>query len=96
MPTNKKSKSKKTRKPKVTKTVTPEVVETPVVKETATKTSTLTTPTTPTLGEAFGELLAQLQGLRSQLTSVTSQVRTLQKRSVGHPGDRPSGRQHAQ
>jgi len=36
---------------------------------------------TPSLGDAFGELLAQLHALRSQLTTVTTQVRTLQKRS---------------
>lgn len=35
----------------------------------------------PTLNDSFVELLDQLQALRSQLTSVTSQVRTLQKRS---------------
>jgi len=35
----------------------------------------------PTLSDSFAALLGQLQALRSQLTSVTSQVRTLQKRS---------------
>ena len=35
----------------------------------------------PTLNEAFAELLSQLSALRSQLTSVTGQVRALQKRS---------------
>ena len=38
-------------------------------------------PATPTLSESFGELLGQLQALRSQLTSVTGQVRALQKRA---------------
>ena len=35
----------------------------------------------PSLADAFGELLGQLQALRSQLTSVTGQVRALQKRA---------------
>ena len=38
-------------------------------------------PEGPTLSENFAELLAQLTALRSQLTSVTGQVRALQKRS---------------
>ena len=38
-------------------------------------------PAVPTLSESFGELLGQLQALRSQLTSVTGQVRALQKRA---------------
>ncbi len=38
-------------------------------------------PAVPTLSERFGELLGQLQALRSQLTSVTGQVRALQKRA---------------
>jgi upstream activation factor subunit UAF30 len=36
---------------------------------------------TPTLNDAFGDLLAQLASLRTQLTAVTSQVRALSKRS---------------
>jgi len=35
----------------------------------------------PSLSESFAELLGQLQALRSQLTSVTGQVRALQKRA---------------
>jgi chromatin remodeling complex protein RSC6 len=35
----------------------------------------------PSLADAFGELLGQLTALRSQLTSVTGQVRALQKRA---------------
>lgn len=35
----------------------------------------------PSLTDAFGELLGQLSALRSQLTSVTGQVRALQKRA---------------
>jgi chromatin remodeling complex protein RSC6 len=38
-------------------------------------------PAVPTLSESFGELLGLLQALRSQLTSVTGQVRALQKRA---------------
>lgn len=38
-------------------------------------------PQTPTLADSFQELLGQLTALRSQLTSVTGQVRALQKRS---------------
>ena len=37
--------------------------------------------TTPTLGQQFAELLAQLASIRTQLTAVTSQTRTLAKRS---------------
>jgi len=56
-----------------------EVVATPVT-EVATVPAT-ETPAVPTLTESFGELLGQLQALRSQLTSVTGQVRALQKRA---------------
>ena len=49
--------------------VAPPVPETKVVES------------TPTLTDSFQELLGQLGVLRSQLTSVTSQVRALQKRS---------------
>ena len=37
--------------------------------------------TVPSLSDSFQELLGQLAVLRSQLTSVTGQVRALQKRS---------------
>jgi chromatin remodeling complex protein RSC6 len=39
------------------------------------------TPAPPSLAETFAEVLGQLQALRSQLTSVTGQVRALQKRA---------------
>ncbi|MEE9572838.1 MAG: SWIB/MDM2 domain-containing protein [Candidatus Neomarinimicrobiota bacterium] len=39
------------------------------------------TPAPPSLTEDFSQLLAHLTALRSQLTAVTAQVRTLQKRS---------------
>jgi len=77
----KKSKSKKV---VASKTVASKTVaksasppKTPVVA-TTTKTALVASPT---LGDSFAALLGQLQALRSQLTSVTSQVRTLQKRS---------------
>ena len=44
-------------------------------------TTTTETVAVPTLTESFAELLGQLQALRSQLTSVTGQVRALQKRA---------------
>ena len=44
-------------------------------------TTDVTESTTPSLGDAFTELLGQLQTLRSSLTAVTGQVRSLQKRS---------------
>jgi len=40
-----------------------------------------TKPDTPTLSDAFGELLGQLASLRTQLTAVTTQARQLSKRS---------------
>jgi upstream activation factor subunit UAF30 len=56
-----------------------EVVATPVTEVAAVPATD--TPAVPTLTESFGELLGQLQALRSQLTSVTGQVRALQKRA---------------
>ena len=38
-------------------------------------------PQTPSLADSFQELLGQLSALRAQLTTVTGQVRALQKRS---------------
>ena len=72
MPKKKTSTSKKTSKA-VTKQTAPAVVETATVAQ--------VTVTGPTLNEQFTELLAQLQKFRSQLTSVTSQVRALSKRT---------------
>ena len=59
------------------KTVAPVTVET----VTSTPEVAVAAPAVPTLTESFGELLGQLQALRSQLTSVTGQVRALQKRA---------------
>jgi len=56
-----------------------EVVAAPVTEVAAVPATD--TPAVPTLTESFGELLGQLQALRSQLTSVTGQVRALQKRA---------------
>ena len=74
------SKSKKT----VAKNApAPEVVAAPVAEAVvaAVPVAATDTPAVPTLTESFGELLGQLQALRSQLTSVTGQVRALQKRA---------------
>ena len=83
MPKAKSTKAKKTTKsskkaavkaaPEVEQVVAPPAPETAPVAEAA--------PVVPTLAESFGELLGQLQALRSQLTSVTGQVRALQKRA---------------
>ncbi len=83
MPKAKSTKAKKTTKsskkaavkaaPKVEQVVAPPAPEAAPVAEAA--------PAVPTLAESFGELLGQLQALRSQLTSVTGQVRALQKRA---------------
>ena len=71
------TKSKKTASKTPAKVVAPVKVETaPAVPDVA-----VTAPAVPTLTESFAELLGQLQALRSQLTSVTGQVRALQKRA---------------
>ena len=70
-----------------TKTTAAKAVTTKTAKTVAAKTAT--TPVVekveavapPTLGTQFVTLLAQLSALRSQLTSVTTQVRALSKRS---------------
>lgn len=77
------SKSKKTttKSKKTTSKSTSEsssVSTTPAAPET---TAVATAPVVPTLSESFTELLGQLQAVRSQLTSVTGQVRALQKRA---------------
>jgi upstream activation factor subunit UAF30 len=76
MPKVKKTKTKKT----ASKAVTAPVVEaTPVQQES--KTSSVVETPSVTLTDSFQELLGQLAVLRTQLTSVTGQVRTLMKRS---------------
>ena len=86
MPSKKVSKktSKKTASKKATPVPTPKVVvaaATPVAPATAAATPATKEVATPTLGDQFTALLAQLSAFRSQLTSVTAQVRALNKRS---------------
>lgn len=76
MVSKKTKKTKTTKSSKTTKSAPVAPASTPVaaappVQEVA----------TPTLSDAFGDLLAQLASLRTQLTAVTSQVRALSKRS---------------
>ena len=66
--------STKSKKTPTVPTPAPEPVEVAPV-DTAEKS------TEPNLNESFGELLAQLTALRSQLTTVTCNVRALQKRA---------------
>ncbi|MDA9299157.1 SWIB/MDM2 domain-containing protein [Crocinitomicaceae bacterium] len=77
--TKAKKTSSKSKKTASKETTVPEVVATPVAEVAAVPATD--TPSVPTLTESFGELLGQLQALRSQLTSVTGQVRALQKRA---------------
>lgn len=87
MPSKKVSKktSKKTASKKATPVPTPKVVvaaATPVAPvASAAATPATKEVATPTLGDQFTALLAQLSAFRSQLTSVTAQVRALNKRS---------------
>jgi chromatin remodeling complex protein RSC6 len=92
MPTKKVSKktSKKTASKKATPVPTPKVVvaaaapaatAAPVASATTAATPATKEVATPTLGDQFTALLAQLSAFRSQLTSVTAQVRALNKRS---------------
>jgi len=53
----------------------------PVAAAVAVVAAATTVPAPPSLTEDFSQLLAHLAALRSQLTAVTAQVRTLQKRS---------------
>jgi chromatin remodeling complex protein RSC6 len=81
--------SKKTSKKTASKKATPKVVAAAPVAPAITAATTTATPatpttkevTTPTLSDQFTALLAQLSAFRSQLTSVTAQVRALNKRS---------------
>ena len=76
----KKSTSKKSAAKHATKVVA-KAAAPKVVKVEATKPVADPAPTTPSLADSFQELLGQLAVLRTQLTSVTGQVRALQKRS---------------
>lgn len=81
--TKSKKTSSKSKKTASKETPVPEVVAAPVTEVAAVPVTVpaTETPAVPTLTESFGELLGQLQALRSQLTSVTGQVRALQKRA---------------
>lgn len=82
MPAKVKKKSTKGRKSKsVAAKAQVEAPTPPVVKVAATAAEAKPKSEGPTLNEAFALLLGQLGTLRSQLTSVTGQVRALQKRS---------------
>jgi len=88
MPSKKVSKktSKKTASKKATPVPTPKVVVAAAapaapVAPVASATTATKEVATPTLGDQFTALLAQLSAFRSQLTSVTAQVRALNKRS---------------
>jgi len=75
------TKGRKSKAPKATKaTKAAAAAPSPPVKV-AVPAVTAPKPAAPTLNEAFAKLLAELSALRSQLTSVTGQVRALQKRS---------------
>jgi len=77
MVSKKSKKTKTTKSSKSTKTTKSEPVA-PVAAAVAAPPQEVATPT---LSDAFGDLLAQLASLRTQLTAVTSQVRALSKRS---------------
>jgi chromatin remodeling complex protein RSC6 len=77
------SKAKKTSKKAAAKAAPSAPVQeaAPAEPVSAEQVSAESSPQVPSLAESFGELLGQLQALRSQLTSVTGQVRALQKRA---------------
>ena len=72
---------KKTSKSKTTKTTKSTVAQeaAPVAPSTSNQVASAPADTAPTVAEQFTALLAQLSVLRSQVTSITSQVRTLSK-----------------
>ena len=75
--TSTKTKAAKTTKAKTTKSVVQETA--PVASSTKNQVATAPTDAPPTVADQFTALLAQLSVLRSQVTSITSQVRTLSK-----------------
>ena len=75
--TSTKTKAAKTTKAKTTKSVVQETA--PVASSTKNQVATAPVDAPPTVAEQFTQLLAQLSVLRSQVTSITSQVRTLSK-----------------
>ena len=72
---------KKTKKTASKKVVSKKTTAPPATAPTPVKEVKAPVDTTPTLGEQFTELLAQLASIRTQLTAVTSQTRTLAKRA---------------
>ena len=72
------TKKLKSTKPKKS---TPAVTEAPVEKEVSLESTQSDEQVGSTLSDSFVELLGQLQTLRSQLTAITGNVRTLQRRS---------------
>lgn len=79
-----KAKTSKGSKTKAVKAVKAAKVETPVEKVVVAAEAPkneVVEAAPPSLADAFGNLLGQLTALRSQLTSVTGQVRQLQKRA---------------
>lgn len=75
--TSTKTKASKTTKAKTTKSVVQETA--PVAPSTKNQVATAPADAPPTVADQFTALLAQLSVLRSQVTSITSQVRTLSK-----------------
>lgn len=76
--------TKKSKKTSASKTVAPVVASPPVAPVAPVAAKTVVAKevvATPTLSDAFGDLLAQLASLRTQLTAVTSQARQLSKRT---------------
>ena len=83
-----KKSASKTSKPKAVKSKASKAKATPVVATPVVATPVVATPVVapvvaadPTLSDQFTQLLGQLSALRSQLTSVTSQVRVLSKKT---------------
>lgn len=77
----KKDKSSKPTTKTATKTATKTDAPTPAAPVAQSVVSAVPEETVVSLGDSFTELLGHLQTLRTQLTSVTGQVRTLQKRA---------------
>ena len=80
MPKVKRVKKSASKKPAAKQTAA-KAVAPKVVAVAATQPVVEAAPATPSLADSFQELLGQLAVLRTQLTSVTGQVRALQKRS---------------
>ena len=66
---------------KTSKTTTPVVKTSPVVGTVTENTVVETVPTEPLLSEAFNDMLTQLVSLRSQITTLSAQLRVLKSRA---------------